>query len=78
MKKKRQIISNAAIVARQMLQWLPNIICAVYAAFITGHGELSIGELVAFILILSRFIDCFVGMPLHLLMPLCHWQALTE
>lgn len=61
--EKRQIISNAAIVARQMLQWLPNIICAVYAAFITGHGELSIGELVAFILILSRFIDCFVGMP---------------
>lgn len=46
-----------------MLQWLPNIICAVYAAYMAGHGELSLGELLAFILILGRFVDYFVGLP---------------
>lgn len=61
--QKRQDVNNTAIITRQMLQWLPNIICAVYAAYMAGHGELSLGELLAFILILGRFVDYFVGLP---------------
>lgn len=60
---KRTQISNSALLARKIIQWMPNIICAVYAVFLVKSGELSLGSLVAFILVLNRFIEAFVGLP---------------
>lgn len=61
--EKRTRISNTAIIIRKFLQWIPNIICAVYAYFLVLHNALSIGELMAFILILERFVQAFIGLP---------------
>lgn len=60
---KRQRINNTTMVIRQMLQWLPNILCALYAAYITSQGIISLGSLIAFVLILNRFVDGFVSLP---------------
>lgn len=61
--EKRTKISNTAIVLRKLIQWLPNIICAVYAVYLVSQGNISIGGLVAFILILSKFVEAFIGLP---------------
>lgn len=60
---RRARISNTAIVVRKMMQWMPNIICAVYAYILVLHGSLSIGELLAFIIVLQRFIEAFIELP---------------
>lgn len=61
--EKRTQISNTAIVIRKVVQWLPNIISAVYAVYLVSQGEISLGGLVAFILILNKFVDAFIGLP---------------
>lgn len=61
--EKRARISNTAMVIRSMLTWLPDIICAVYAYILVMRGALSVGELLAFILILGRFVDSFISLP---------------
>lgn len=61
--EKRTRISNTALIIRKMLQWLPNIICAVYAYFLVVNGNLSVGGLMTFIIILGRFVEAFVGLP---------------
>lgn len=61
--ERRTQISNTAIIVRMMIQQLPNIISAVYAVFLVSQGTLSLGELVAFVLILDRFVGNFVGLP---------------
>ena len=61
--EKRTQISNTAIVIRKIVQWLPNIMSAVYAVYLVSRGSISLGELVAFILILSKFVDAFIGLP---------------
>lgn len=61
--QKRTRISNTALIIRKILQWIPNIICAVYAYALVLHGHLSIGSLMAFIMILGRFVEAFVGLP---------------
>lgn len=61
--EKRTHISNTAIVVRKMLQWLPNIICAVYAYVLVMRGDLSVGGLLSFIIILERFVEAFIGLP---------------
>ena len=63
--EKRTRISNTAIIVRQVLQWLPNIICAVYAYVLVRGENLSIGELLAFVVILERFVSSFVGLPFN-------------
>lgn len=60
---KRTRISNTVYIVRWMIQWLPNIICAVYAIYLVMDGVLSLGSLVAFILVLNKFVDAFVGLP---------------
>lgn len=45
------------------MQWLPNIMSAVYAVFLVSHGVISLGGLVAFILILNKFVDAFIELP---------------
>lgn len=60
---KRTRISNTAIIIRRILQWIPNIACAVYAYVLVRNGNMSVGELMAFILILERFVNAFVGLP---------------
>lgn len=60
---KRVKINNTALLIRRMLQWLPNIICAVYAYVLVCNGELSMGSLMAFIVILNRFVEAFIGLP---------------
>lgn len=62
---RRTRISNTAILVRRMLQWMPNIICAVYAYIMVLYGRISIGELVVFLMILQRFVDAFVELPFH-------------
>lgn len=61
--EKRTQISNTAIVIRKIVQWLPNIISAVYAVYLVSRGDISLGGLIAFILILNKFVDAFVGLP---------------
>lgn len=61
--EKRTRISNTAIITRMLIQQLPNIISAVYAVFLVSQGALSLGELVAFVLILNKFVEAFVGLP---------------
>ncbi|MBQ7920172.1 MAG: ABC transporter ATP-binding protein, partial [Lachnospiraceae bacterium] len=61
--EKRTQISNTAIVIRKVVQWLPNIMSAVYAVYLVSRGEISLGGLVAFILILNKFVDAFIGLP---------------
>lgn len=61
--QKRTSVTNTTLIIRQMLQWLPNILCALYAAYLVSKGNITIGNLLAFVLILSRFVDSFVGLP---------------
>lgn len=61
--EKRTKITNTAIVMRKVIQWLPNIISAVYAVYLVSRGEISLGGLVAFILILNKFVEAFIGLP---------------
>ena len=61
--EKRTQITNTAIVVRKLIQWLPNIISAVYAVWLVSRGEVSLGGLVGFILILSKFVDAYTGLP---------------
>lgn len=60
---RRTRISNNAIIVRRVLQWIPNIICAVYAYILVRNGNMSVGNLMAFIIILDRFVGAFVGLP---------------
>lgn len=61
--EKRTQITNTAIVVRMLIQWLPNIISAVYAVWLVSRGAVSLGGLVGFILILSKFVDAYTGLP---------------
>lgn len=61
--EKRTRTSNNAIIVRRFLQWLPNIICAVYAYSLVVQGDLSVGELMSFIIILEPFVQAFIGLP---------------
>lgn len=61
--EKRTQITNTAIVVRKLIQWLPNIISAIYAVWLVSRREVSLGGLVAFILILSKFVDAYTGLP---------------
>lgn len=60
---KRTRMSNTVIIIRRLLSWIPNIICAIYAYVLVKNGNLSIGELMAFIIILERFVNAFTGVP---------------
>jgi len=64
--EKRTRISNTAILIRRMLQWLPNIICALYAYALVLKGNISLGELVVFLMILQKFVDSYIGVPFNL------------
>lgn len=59
----RTRISSNAMFARRILQWTPNIICAIYAYAITLNGSISLGNLVVFLMILQKFVNAFVGVP---------------
>ncbi len=63
---QRVRISNSALIVRKMLQWLPNIICAVYAYVMVQKGNISMGELVVFLMILQKFVDAYVGVPFNM------------
>ncbi len=64
--EKRVRITNNALIIRRLLQWLPNIISAIYAYIMVLQGNISLGELVVFLMILQKFVDAFVGVPFHL------------
>lgn len=61
--EKRVRITNTALVIRKTVQKLPDIICAVYAVYLVSRGEISLGGLVAFILILNKFVEAFIELP---------------
>lgn len=61
--EKRTRVSNNAIIVRNLLNWVPNIICAVYAYFLVLQDALSVGELMAFLIILQRLVGAFIGIP---------------
>lgn len=63
---KRVRITNNILILRKMLQWTPNIICAVYAYVMVMCGDISMGELVIFLMILQRFVDAFIDVPFNL------------
>ncbi len=64
--EKRAKISNTAVLIRKLIQWIPNILCAVYSMALVLQGSLSIGELLAFILVLSRLVESFMGLPFNM------------
>lgn len=61
--EKRAKVSNTALLIRKLIQWIPNILCAVYSIVLVMQGNLSIGELLAFILVLSKLVESFMGLP---------------
>lgn len=61
--EKRTRVSNNAMLVRKLIQWIPTIICAVYAVVLVGRGALSIGGLLAFVVTLGRLAEAFVGIP---------------
>ncbi len=61
--EKRTQVTNTAMVIRKMIQWLPNIISAVYAVYLVSQGDISLGGLVAFILVLNKFVEAFIELP---------------
>lgn len=63
---KRVRITNNVLIIRRLLQWMPNIICSVYAYVMVLQGNISLGELVVFLMLLQRFVDAFVGVPFNL------------
>lgn len=60
---KRAKISNMAILFRKMIQWIPNILCAVYSIVLVRQGRLSVGELLAFLIVLSKLVESFISLP---------------
>lgn len=61
--EKRTRVSNNAMLVRKLIQWIPTIICAVYAVVLVGRGALSVGGLLAFVVTLGRLAEAFVGIP---------------
>lgn len=61
--EKRVKITNNAMIINRLIRWLPNIICAIYAVYLVKGGDLSLGSLVAFILVLNKFVDAFINLP---------------
>ena len=61
--EKRVSITNNALIINKLIRWIPNILCAVYAVYLVKGGDLSLGSLVAFILVLNKFVDAFIGLP---------------
>lgn len=61
--EQRTRISNTSICAKKLLEWIPNILCAVYAYILVQRGDLSVGELMAFIIIQERFVGAFINLP---------------
>lgn len=76
--EQRTRASNNAILIRRILGWLPNIICAVYAYVLVTRGDISIGGLMAFVLILERFVDAFVGLPFDIVEAREHWVCVRR
>lgn len=64
--EKRTKVSTTALLIRKLIQWIPNILCAVYAAVLVMQGNLSIGELLAFILVLGKLVESFMGLPFNM------------
>ncbi|MDE6622107.1 MAG: ABC transporter ATP-binding protein/permease [Lachnospiraceae bacterium] len=64
--EKRAKVSNTAVLIRKLIQWIPNILCAVYSVVLVMQGNLSIGELLAFILVLSKLVESFMGLPFNM------------
>ncbi len=60
---KRVRITNNAFIVQRMLQWTPNILCAVYAYVMVLRGNISMGELVIFLMMLNKFVDAYIGVP---------------
>lgn len=76
--EKRTRTSNNALLIRRVLGWLPNIICAIYAYVLVSRGEISVGGLMTFILILGRFVDAFVGLPFDVVEAREHWVCIRR
>lgn len=76
--EKRTRTSNSALLVRRILNWLPNIICAIYAYVLVSKGAISVGSLVTFILILGRFVDAFIGLPFDMVEAREHWVCIRR
>lgn len=76
--EKRTRTSNNAILIRRILGWMPNIICAVYSYVLVMQGAISLGSLLAFLLILGRFVDAFVGLPFDIVEARERWVCIRR
>lgn len=76
--EKRTRTSNSALLIRRILNWLPNIICAIYAYVLVSRGDISVGGLVTYILILGRFVDAFIGLPFDMVEAREHWVCIRR
>ncbi|SEW01498.1 ABC transporter ATP-binding protein [[Clostridium] fimetarium] len=48
---------------QNLLRWIPNVICSVVALITTINGEITVGELMAFIVVLNRIITPMSELP---------------
>lgn len=64
--EKRAKITNTVVLIRKLIQWIPNILCAVYAMVLVMKGSLSIGGLLSFILVLGKLVEAFMGLPFNM------------
>lgn len=48
---------------QNLLKWLPNVICSVIALIITINGQITVGELMAFVIALNRIVTPMSELP---------------
>ena len=59
----RTSIGNTAIVIKRLIQWIPSILCAFLSIWLVRNGQLTVGELVGFVVILEKFVESIIGIP---------------
>lgn len=60
---QRTTLSSGSYILQQMISWIPNIICSVYVLYQTFSGEVSVGQMMAFLVILNRLIHPMGELP---------------
>ena len=48
---------------RKLIQWIPSILCAFLSIWLVRNGQLTVGELVGFVVILEKFVESIIGIP---------------
>lgn len=61
--EKRVTITNNAMIINRLIRWFPRILSGVYAVYLVKAGSFGMGSLVAFLLVLNKFVEAFITLP---------------